>query len=260
MEKQYHISKNGTYVGPSSKDTIVSKIENKEYQWTDYVFDENAGDWIMLLNHPEFAAFTPQGPKPEQMDHQLLKEKKWFILRNGNNQGPFSQLEIIQMLQIRNLTEADYVWQQKFSGWKQIAEVKSFSSENIRKVKELNDKDISEIFFRRRYSRVSYGASVIVHNNKTVFRGQALELSAGGAGIFVDNSDFRPGHSLFLHFQAGNGVPPFNAVCQIVSKQIPQQKNEDLLNNGPVKYGVKFTILSQSTRESIKNFTNRALT
>lgn len=259
MEKQYHISKNGTYVGPSSKETIVSKIESEEYQWTDYIYDEKAGDWIMLLNHPEFSMLLKQGPVSTQNDQDYLKEKKWFFLREGNNHGPFSQLEIIQMLQIKSLTAADYIWHERFSGWRRIAEVKNFSAESIRKVKETNDKDISEVFFRRRYSRVSYGASVIVHNNKTVFRGQAQELSVGGAGIFVDNSDFITGHSLFLHFQAGEGVPPFNAVCQIVSRQTPKQKNDDAATDMTVKYGVKFTILSQSTRESIKNFTNRAI-
>ena len=68
----------------------------------------------------------------------------------------------------------------------------------------------------------------------------------------IDNNALNPGQSLFLHFQPGDGVPPFNAVCQIVSKQ---HVSVNASRDNQIKYGVKFTNLSQSVRESIKNFT-----
>src|SRR5207253_697807 len=104
---------------------------------------------------------------------------------------------------------------------------------------------------RRRHVRAKYGTTLIVHNSKNVFRGTTFEISAGGAGILIENPNLQPGQSLFLHFQPGDGVPPFNAVCQIVSKQYTKER---FSSSVPVKYGVKFTTLSQSVRESIKNY------
>ncbi len=150
--------------------------------------------------------------------NEITKERGWFILKEGNNYGPFSQLEIIQMLQEKSLFEHDFIFHEKFNNWKCIAEVEDFSVENIRRVRDAGDVSISEVFFRRRHARASYGASLIVHNNLRVFRGKSLEISAGGAGVLIDCSELQPGQSLFLHFQPGEGVPPFNAVCQIVSK------------------------------------------
>ena len=159
------------------------------------------------------------------------------------------------MLQEKTLFEYDYVWHSKMPAWQRVVEVEEFSAQKIREMKESNDAAVSEIFFRRRHARASYGASLIVHNNKTVFRGQAFEISAGGAGVMIDNPNLQPGQSLFLHFQPGDGVPPFNAVCQIVSKQFVRDASA---TSEPVKYGVRFTTLSQSVRESIKSFTTKA--
>lgn len=259
MVKQYYLSSNGTHIGPFSRETVLKKIESQEHQWTDYIFDEGIGEWLMLLEHPEFSMKLSEKPatRPAHVANgkETLKDKEWFILKEGNNYGPFSQLELIQMLQEKTLFEHDYIWHAKLPAWKRVAEVEEFSAEAIRQMKTSMDLDLSEIFFRRRHARASYGASLIVHNNKSVFRGQALEISAGGAGVLIDNPSLQPGQSLFLHFQPGNGVPPFNAVCQIVSKQFVKDPSSGV---DPIKYGVKFTTLSQSVRESIRNFTTKA--
>jgi hypothetical protein len=259
MVKQYYLSNNGTHIGPFSHETVLKKIESKEHQWTDYVFDEGIGEWLMLLEHPEFSMKLSDKPadRPKEATDlkDQMKDKEWFILKEGNNYGPFSQLELVQMLQEKTLFEHDYIWHAKLPAWKRVAEVEEVTPDNIRVMKTSMEMDLSEIFFRRRHARASYGASLIVHNNKSVFRGQALEISAGGAGVLIDNPNLQPGQSLFLHFQPGNGVPPFNAVCQIVSKQFVKDAP---VGEEPIKYGVKFTTLSQSVRESIRNFTTKA--
>ncbi|MGZ3773249.1 MAG: GYF domain-containing protein [Pseudobdellovibrionaceae bacterium] len=263
MSKHYYLSNNGTHIGPFSFETVLKKIEAQEYQWTEYVYDENVGEWMMLLEHPDFAVKLAQTPLNKLGAGKLkvpeskaaLKDKEWFILKEGANYGPFSQLEVIQMLQEKNLFEYDYIWHSKLPAWKRVAEVEDFGPENIRSMQSSRDSDVSEIFFRRRHARVAYGASLIVHNNKTVFRGRALEISAGGAGVLIEHSDFKPGQTLFLHFQPGDGVPPFNAVCQIISKQFKKDLSSPV---GLVKYGVKFTTVSQSVRQSIKSYTDKA--
>lgn len=258
MQKQYYISFEGSHVGPYSIDTIVKRIEGKKSQWTDYVYDEAIGEWVMLLEHPEFASRSSKQmhekfPQKPIVDEKL-REKEWFVLKEGNNYGPYSKLELVQMLQERSLYEYDYVWHHGMSAWKRVAELTDFSKESIRDLKESPSADVSEVFFRRRHARARYGTSLIVHNNKSVFNGKTFEISEGGAGVLIETPDLQPGQTIFLHFQPGDGVPPFNAVCQIVSKQYVREA----ASSPKVRYGVKFTSVSHHVRESILHYTTKA--
>src|SRR5688572_18305344 len=103
MVKQYYLSNNGTHIGPYTFETILSKVEAQDHQWTDYVYDEKLGEWMMLLEHPEFASKLnekpPLAPQETSASPQVLKDKEWFILKEGTNYGPFCKLELVQMLQ-----------------------------------------------------------------------------------------------------------------------------------------------------------------
>jgi len=269
MQTLFYVSLNGGHVGPYTVDTIVQKIEAGEHLWTDYVYCEAKADWVVIMEHPNFAdrfkaSSAKTSAKPEE--HTVVnaaapkhddkyKEKAWYILKEGNNYGPFSKLELVQMLQEKTLFEYDYVWHTKLNAWKRVAEVEEYTPDSIRAMKESGLSEIAEVFFRRRHARASYGCSLIVHNNKTVFKGRSMEISSGGAGILIDNPNLQPGQNLFLHFQPGDGVPPFNAVCTVVSKQTVKDTKSAL---DSVKYGVKFTSISQHVRESIRQFTQKA--
>lgn len=264
MQRQYFLSRNGSHVGPYTFDDVLKRLSDREHTWTDYVYDDVLQDWIVLMEHPQFTERFNQGwarpaarPIPSSQsassgEENSHREKAWFLLKDENNYGPFSVLDIVQMLQEKSLYEFDWVWKHGMRAWKRLAEVDEFKPENIRSLRDSKLDDVSEVFFRRRYARVQYGCTLIVHNNKRIFRGKSLEISEGGAGIIVEHNDFEPGQSLYLHFQPGNGVPPFNAVCSVVSKKWVSEDNQ----NPSVKYGVKFTSLSQAVRESIRDFTN----
>jgi hypothetical protein len=267
MQTLFYVSLNGAHAGPYSVETIVAKVEAGEHVWTDYVYCEAKGDWMVILEHPmfvdKFKASTLQTPPKIQGEgvqaiapkqDEKFREKAWYILKEGNNYGPFSKLELIQMLQEKTLFEYDYVWHAKLNAWKRVAEVEEYSPDAIRAMKDSGQLEVTEVFFRRRHARASYGCSLIVHNNKTVFKGRTMEISSGGAGILIDNPNLQPGQNLFLHFQPGDGVPPFNAVCTVISKQMVKDTKSALES---VKYGVKFTSISQSVRESIRQFTQK---
>lgn len=266
MKNGYFLSKNEKQIGPFTEDQILEKIKTKEVSWMDYIFDESKKDWILLMEHKKFnthftesilkkAKADPVKAATEQKEQVAEKEpvdaKAWYVLKDNNNYGPFSLAEIIQMLQAKILFEFDYVWQTKFDGWKRVAEVSEFSSENIQKLIKSGNPEVSDYFFRRRNVRINYGCSLVVHDNKKIYKGRSLELSSGGAGIFIDTNQFLPGQNLFLHFQPGDGVPPFNAICTIVSKQFNQDANSGV---SEYRYGVKFTSISQTIKQKIQEY------
>lgn len=251
MSKHYYLSNNGTHIGPFAHDVVLMRINQGQTQWTDYVYDESAGEWLVLLEHPEFSSQGVKFPKKKQPTTSVIKDefkhKEWFILKEGANLGPFCYVDLVKMLQEKSIFEYDYVWNERMPDWKPLAELEDFKSDRIKAIQEASESEVAEVFFRRRHARARYAASIIVHNHKTVFKGKTFEISAGGAGVYIDTNSLNPGQSLFLHFQPGGGVPPFNAVCQIVSKQ---HGGSDI-----VRYGIKFVTLSQSVRDSIKNYT-----
>jgi hypothetical protein len=73
-----------------------------------------------------------------------------------------------------------------------------------------------------------------------------MEISAGGASFKVPNVSFDLDSQVYLHFKPGGDVPPFNAVCRIVSR------TGDL-------YGVSFQNISTAIKDSISNFTKKAV-
>lgn len=271
MVKNYYVSKNNQQIGPFSEDDLINKIKAKEISWMDYVFDEAKKDWVIIVEHKAFnKLFTESVLKSSINDPTLkkspkvadvassesIKEKAWYVLKDSNNYGPFSKAEIIQMLQAKILYEYDFLWQPDMDSWKRLAEIEDFSRKNLKKLVQSGDPAVSEVFFRRRNVRVTYGCSLIVHNNKQIFKGRSLEISSGGAGVYIDTNQFAPGQNLFLHFQPGDGVPPFNAVCTIISKEFhshPVDKSDEY------KYGVKFTSISQNIKQKIQEFAEKEM-
>lgn len=272
MVKNYYVSKNNQQIGPFSEEVLLTKIKAKEVSWTDYIYDEARKDWVIIVEHKSFnKMFTESVLKhavsdplvnlnkdkaKDQSPIEVIKEKAWYVLKDNNNYGPFSQAEIIQMLQAKILYEYDFLWQPEMESWKRLAEITEFSRTNLKKLLQSGDPEIAELFFRRRNVRVNYGCSLIVHNNKQIFKGRSLEISSGGAGVFIDTNQFVPGQNLFLHFQPGDGVPPFNAVCTIISKEF---HTNPINKASEYRYGVKFTSISQNIKQKIQEFAEKEI-
>lgn len=254
--ERFYLTQNGKPVGPWSLDDIMKNLKSEKIAWTDYLYDEDKQDWVLLMDHPKLSPQFKQGqadPKTEApAPIEPNRDKEWFVLKGENKYGPFPVLELVKMLQEKELYEYDYIWNERFSSWKRVAECEEFKPERIRGLRDSGHPEIEEVFFRRRHVRAQYGASLVVHNNKNVWRAESIEISPGGCGLRVENATLEPGQNLFLHFKAGDGVPPFNAICQVVSRQSAHP------GQTWVKYGVKFTSISRQIQLAIKEFTGKA--
>jgi hypothetical protein len=236
----------------------------------DYIFDESKGDWITLMEHPQLSekmkSAKPQSapmaaPHPASAATEPARRAEepkvadWFILKGENKFGPFSYSDLIKMLQRKLVFEFDFAWKREMKEWVRIAELPEFAEERIRELKNTLMPDISELFFRRRHRRVSYGGTILIHDNHTVWKGRGVEISPGGAGVVMENSTIVPGQKLYLHFKPGDGVPPFNAICEVVSKRFQENVTE---KTTPVRYGLKFTSMNDETREFLAKFAKKA--
>lgn len=274
---KYYVSHHEQQMGPYSVDEIVNLVSQGTLSPLDYIYDPSHGDWLLFLDHAQLAEKVKQlkpktAPKPaphssqagdledSQSQEDSSADRKapgieWFVLKGENKFGPFAYADIISMLQERTVYEFDFVWHSKMEGWSRIAELPEFAVETMKKMKASGDKQISNLFFRRRHRRVKYNGSILIHDHKKVWRGHGIEISEGGAGVVMDNATVVPGQKLYLHFKPGDGVPHFNAMCEVVSKQyVPNLKDA----TSPVKYGLKFLAISSEAEKFLRSFTKEA--
>lgn len=292
MQSQFYVSKDGKDHGPWSIDQLIENLSTSVISPTDYVFDEEKQDWVPIM---EFAPVSARlkGSKPkappkaanvhaaehieqaygdqsvssktsaksqplpaQHADHTDGHSEEWYVLKWDNRYGPFSFNDLLKMLQEKNIFEFDFVWKQGFEGWSRIAELKEFSTESIQALAQKQGKATEDVFFRRRHARTRHNASIIVHDGQNVWKGTSLEISEGGAGLVMQNALILPGQKVYLHFKPGDSVPPFNAVCEIVSKQyVKGVKNKD----APIGYGIKFLEISGDVQKVIRKIANKAV-
>ena len=161
MVKNYYVSKNNQQIGPFSEKDVVVKIKAKDISWMDYIYDESKKDWVIIVEHRDFnKMFTETVLKHSILDPlsdpsnngkakikdssvlNSLKEKAWYVLKDSNNYGPFSKVEIIQMLQAKILYEYDFLWQPEMDSWKRLAEITEFSKDNLKKLIQSGDPEV----------------------------------------------------------------------------------------------------------------------
>lgn len=252
MEK-YFVAHLGIQKGPWTIDEIADKLNQKVLMWNDYIYDEKNNDWILLLESPLFTGLFNNSFKtpirditPQKVHTDPVRERSWYILKQENNYGPFSQLEMIQMLQSKTLFEFDFIWRHGLDSWKRLAEVPDYNPDKIKEIYEnMKNKPSStdkEIFFRRKHARAQYGSSLLLHDRKKLFKGESFEISAGGAGFTAHDIQFELEKQLYLHFKPSDQVPAFNAICKVV-------------NRVGDKYGVQFIHVSAAAKEKISKFT-----
>lgn len=253
MEK-FFVAHLGVQSGPWTIEEIKYKLNQKSLFWNDYFFDEKSKDWILILESSHFTELFNRSFKTPIKAQLTLKsqsgtasDRTWYILKQENNYGPFTHLEMIQMLQSKTLFEFDFIWNHSLDSWKRLAEVPDFKPENIKQVfetqqiKTVKDK---EIFFRRKHSRAQFVSSILLHDRKKLFNAQSIEISAGGAGFVAESVHFDLDKHLYLHFRPSEHVPAFNAICKVVSKV-------------GSKYGVRFLHVSAAAKEKIAQYTTK---
>jgi hypothetical protein len=249
----YYIASQGKQQGPYTIQEIEVKLTSEKVNWHDYIYDDSSEDWVLLMEYPPLTKLfnnsfqTPLAVVKDRPEVDPAKKRVWFVLKQNNNYGPFSKIDLIQMLQSKTLHEYDFIWHEKMTAWKRLSEVQEFSVQEVRmlfekfsKKKDPNDK----VFFRRKHVRAKVDSHAIVHDKKKIYKSVGVEISEGGAGIHIENGEFEKDQQVYLHFKPAPEVPAFNAICKVVNKK------------GNI-YGVQFLKISAAAKTYIANYTKK---
>jgi hypothetical protein len=263
---KYKVTHKGQEAGDFTLDEIAAKVRSKELELFDYLFDATADDWVLLMEHRELAMKLKSNkpPRPSTANaatsvkaeisgagtgtttgrtakHDTHDVGDWFVLKGEHRFGPFSVDDVVRMLQQKVVFPFDFVWHAGLKDWTRCAEIEDFKPENIRALFEKSSKK-SELFVPRKFKRKKHSGRVIIHDNITLWKGEATEISKGGLGVMMKNAIVVPGQQVFAHVTGSDGLPSFNAVCEVVSKKFVN-------DSSPVEYGLRFISLSQDAQD-----------
>jgi PilZ domain/GYF domain 2 len=173
---------------------------------------------------------------------------EWYVLKGKERFGPYGYTDVIHMLQDKSVFEFDFAWCKGMESWKRIAELSIFSQSKISELFGKTGTD-EKVFFRRHYVRGKCNNAVVIHDNSKIWKGKAVEMSEGGAGVIIENALLMPGQNIYIHFKGAGTAKPFNVLCEIVSKEFKDNIQHPAT---AVKYGVKFINIQKQDREAIR--------
>ncbi|HVK61922.1 MAG TPA: GYF domain-containing protein, partial [Bdellovibrionales bacterium] len=91
-QTMFYVSHVGVQDGPFSMDEIVARVGDGRLEKSDYIYDETAGDWLILMAHPELSAklkhdplrkVTPSSAAPTA----TTSPEEWYILKKEMRYG-----------------------------------------------------------------------------------------------------------------------------------------------------------------------------
>lgn len=179
---------------------------------------------------------------------------EWYVQKGANRFGPMTYFDLVRALQEKSVFDFDFVWKQGAESWMRIAEHPEFHPDRIRELvgKLASGKEqSSEVFLRRRYPRIRFESEVIVHDDRSVWMGQAFEAGMGGSGLVIENATLHPGQVVRIHFGPSDGLPAFNALGEIVGKRYTREVRG---KKSPVRYSLKFLKLDGTAESTVREY------
>jgi len=256
---QYFVTQYGKTVGPWSLERIQTELKQGNLHFNDYIFHPDAQEWQVILisslipdSHKCLGSkFTPNLKRADPVSNQKWDDLEWFIFKDNQQQGPYTYLEVLRLLQAKRLFDYDYVWAASLPTWSKVFEIPAFSFDQVKNLSQKNEPEIQSVFFRRQFPRIRFEVPVFVHNSRKLWRAKTDELSAGGCSLTLSATELEPGDKIIVHIpqQPSSQLPGFNALCTLVSKKA--------IGSNQHKLGVKFEALNQDIQISLRLFTER---
>mgnify|MGYP001328400088 CR=1 FL=1 len=277
-QTRFYVAQGEQNLGPWTIEEIAAKVASQEIAVTDFVYDEGRQDWIPLLELEAFKAHLnkkrPKAPPPRAQEtvrpepverasaavvQTASREQtdegpaEWFVQKGANRFGPMTYLEVVRALQEKTVFDFDFVWKQGTESWVRIAEHSEFHPDRIRELagKFAGASEPKDVFVRRQYPRIRFESEVIVHDDRSVWMGQAFEAGLGGSGLVIENATLQPGQVVRVHFGPCDGLPAFNALGEIVGKRYTREVRG---KKSPVRYALKFLKVDGAAEAAVREY------
>jgi hypothetical protein len=169
-----------------------------------------------------------------------MNEQIWYVYQNQQQLGPFTGLQVKQMIDHKMMAQDAYLFKVGWKDWRPIEE--TYEELGMPAPAGAPAANLSER--RDAAPRAAVNGRVVVHNNGQLVIGAGVNISS--TGIFVETNDqiFTVGEKLKLSVRAEGFAKPFNAVAQVV------RFNSD--PRFPIGYGLRFEDLDEGVARDIQ--------
>ncbi len=261
--KEFFVSHLGQPLGPWSLGEIANRLSAQELITTDFIYDDEVAEWIELNKHQGLLELISKEYRPKtapakqtviqkapvEKEEILSLNEAWFIQKETHRFGPLTSFGVVKALQEKTIFDFELIWREGQGEWIRIAEHADFSAESIRHLATRSE--AKNIFRKREHQRITFMNEVMVHDDQSLWMGQAFQGGEGGAGLIIQNASLQPGQMIKLHFTAHDGLIAFNVSGQIVSKKFVKELKS---RKAPVPYGVKFVGLEKKLQSTLHEY------
>jgi len=175
----------------------------------------------------------------------------WYILRGEIKYGPYEYKSMLEMLQSGELYNYNYVWSAHLENWTLINDLPEFSKDRICRLLENND-PLAASFERRKGPRVPLQSPLFGHNDQSVFDGNTLSVSEGGALMLLNDPLLYPGQRILVNFRPSENNPQsFNTLCEVICKNFTKQR---LNVKSGLHYAVRFLQVQNQGKTQLQNW------
>ena len=128
---QWYLSKNKKVIGPVGEEEIISLIRDRKLVHLDLLYKNKTSGWRPLSQIEEFASYLNHQenfsvPQDEAMQWVLLKKEKIKEGIEYKQVGPFTEKQVLGLLDGGDLNFDDLAWKKDFESWVPISQLKAF--------------------------------------------------------------------------------------------------------------------------------------
>lgn len=264
-ENQYFIATKQKIVGPLSAHEVKLRVQKGKSSLADYIWCKGWGDWKRIYEHSSFAKLSPQKPPkgwisqireklgdktPAPVVESLTTEKQYYLYFHRSQYGPFTKLEVLQIVEDKKLGSHCYVWVAGWANWKRLSEIpelakKQPTREHTIGVRMKTDAGVDATDKRQGGPRRPLVARLFMHNNDEVVIAVCRDISVGGMQVLTDHVPGELGATIKINVAPSDSkkVQGFVAEGQIVR----------LLEDGR-GFSFRFTKISDDARLAIERY------
>ena len=131
---QWYLNKKGQALGPFEESKIISLIESGDVKPMDLIYQAGASEWIPISQVENFASHFQKASKDPEPKPDSSSEREWVLLKKivsdkGKEYkqiGPFSQPEVMDLLDKGKVRFTDFAWKKGMESWAKIGEMDDF--------------------------------------------------------------------------------------------------------------------------------------
>lgn len=260
----WFVAQDERWLGPLRASEVVQRIQQGEFTWAHYGWQQGMKDWTRLCDIEHFAAVVPESPSKimiadvQRMLHSQVKipplpasaaqdssGPSWFLFYNDSQLGPFSAAEVRRSLKVGKIHGRVHAWREGLKGWERLERLDEFTEAVVHSAPALVKEEATREM--RRTERRPVVARILLSNQRTVFVGVCRDISLGGMQVLTDKVPGLVGTHIQLNVSPVEGITktiaPFTAKGVIVR----------VLEDGK-GFSFRFEELSPKARESIDLF------